>query len=137
MDLPIGSIIIWAGGTIPTGWALCNGANGTPDLREKFVRGASIDGDLLTSGGATTHVHTNGGTGSQGSHGHTGISGGSGSSGTSKFYGGSGDNAGGGHSHDIGNTISAIGNHSHAIGNTNPANHMPPHKYLQFIMRIS
>lgn len=35
-------ICIWAGAIvdIPAGWALCNGAGGTPDLRNKFVIGA-------------------------------------------------------------------------------------------------
>ena len=40
--LPSGAIIIWSGAVaaIPTGWFLCNGSNGTPDLRDKFVLGA-------------------------------------------------------------------------------------------------
>ncbi len=39
-------ICIWAGAIvdIPAGWALCNGNNGTPDLRDKFLMGA---GDAL------------------------------------------------------------------------------------------
>jgi hypothetical protein len=43
--LPYGSIIMWYGrvSEIPTGWSLCNGSNGTPDLRDKFVVGASYD----------------------------------------------------------------------------------------------
>lgn len=43
--IPIGGIIMWSGAisTIPTGWALCNGTNGTPDLRDRFVIGASSD----------------------------------------------------------------------------------------------
>lgn len=32
--LPSGSIIMWPNGTPPTGWRLCNGANGTPDLAD-------------------------------------------------------------------------------------------------------
>lgn len=52
--VPIGSIVMWAGTTsaIPTGWALCDGSsiliNGSqvtlPDLRSRFVLGASADG---------------------------------------------------------------------------------------------
>lgn len=38
--VPSGSIIMYHGATIPSGWALCNGQNGTPDLRDKFVVGA-------------------------------------------------------------------------------------------------
>ena len=38
-----GIIVMWSGSitTIPVGWALCDGSNGTPDLRSKFVVGAS------------------------------------------------------------------------------------------------
>ena len=40
---PRGMISMWSGvaETIPQGWALCDGTNGTPDLRDKFVLGAS------------------------------------------------------------------------------------------------
>ncbi len=39
--VPRGGIIMWSGsvGTIPAGWALCNGANGTPNLSGRFVIG--------------------------------------------------------------------------------------------------
>jgi len=42
---PSGGIIMWSGtiATIPSGWYLCNGSNGTPDLRNKFVIGAYQD----------------------------------------------------------------------------------------------
>lgn len=41
--VPQGVILMWSGSTatIPTGWALCDGNNGTPDLRSRFVMGAS------------------------------------------------------------------------------------------------
>ncbi|MCG8699074.1 MAG: phage tail protein [Bacteroidales bacterium] len=39
--VPVGGIIMWSGqeNKIPEGWALCNGSNGTPDLRGRFVVG--------------------------------------------------------------------------------------------------
>lgn len=39
--LPIGGIMIWSGAvnSIPSGWALCDGSNNTPDLRGRFVVG--------------------------------------------------------------------------------------------------
>jgi len=40
---PIGGIIMWSGSvaSIPSGWSLCDGTNSTPDLRNRFVVGAS------------------------------------------------------------------------------------------------
>ena len=37
--IPVGGIVIWNGAAnqIPLGWAVCNGQNGTPDLRNLFV----------------------------------------------------------------------------------------------------
>ncbi len=37
--IPVGGIIMWSGVTAPDGWALCDGANGTPDLSGRFVVG--------------------------------------------------------------------------------------------------
>ena len=49
-----GMIMMWSGtiATIPTGWYLCNGSNSTPDLRDKFIIGASAD----SGGAAKTNV---------------------------------------------------------------------------------
>jgi hypothetical protein len=49
-----GMILIWSGtvATIPDGWHLCDGTEGTPDLRNKFIVGAgdSYDpGESFTS----------------------------------------------------------------------------------------
>lgn len=41
--LPIGSIIAFHGETIPEGWAICDGNNGTPNLIGKFVMGDNIE----------------------------------------------------------------------------------------------
>lgn len=39
---PSGGIAIWSGSSeaIPSGWRLCDGEQGTPDLRDKFIAGA-------------------------------------------------------------------------------------------------
>jgi hypothetical protein len=41
-SVPIGVIVMWSGAiaTIPSGWALCDGTNGTPNLKDRFVVGA-------------------------------------------------------------------------------------------------
>jgi microcystin-dependent protein len=47
-----GMILIWSGtiSSIPNGWALCDGTKGTPDLRSRFVVGASTPGGQLAAG---------------------------------------------------------------------------------------
>ncbi|WP_291986641.1 hypothetical protein [Candidatus Accumulibacter sp. ACC007] len=39
--VPVGAIMMWSGApqNLPDGWKLCNGDNGTPDLRGRFVVG--------------------------------------------------------------------------------------------------
>jgi len=72
-----GMIMLWSGSeaSIPAGWLLCDGTSSTPDLRNKFVVGASAGtGDttypglsvLATGGSANSdlqeHTHTLGST---------------------------------------------------------------------------
>ena len=63
--VPSGLIAIWSGslGSIPSGWVLCNGANGTPDLRNSFILGAGSTYAVGTIGGSAdsivvSHTHT-------------------------------------------------------------------------------
>lgn len=37
--VPAGVIVMWSGTTAPSGWALCDGQSGRPDLRNRFVLG--------------------------------------------------------------------------------------------------
>jgi len=55
-----GMIMLWSGSvtTIPTGWTLCDGNNGTPDLRNKFIVGAGDTYSPGDTGGAASHIHT-------------------------------------------------------------------------------
>lgn len=93
--VPVGGIIMWNKSNFPTGWAVCNGSNGTPDLRGRFVMGVgnssgkTPDNDNWTNGnktlgnkGGASHIviktkhlasHTHSvGDKSIGSHNHTG-----------------------------------------------------------------
>jgi microcystin-dependent protein len=63
--LPSGTIVLWSGsiGSIPAGWVLCNGSNGTPDLRNRFVVGAGSTYAVDATGGSAdaivvSHTHT-------------------------------------------------------------------------------
>jgi hypothetical protein len=69
--MPIGSIILWNAGLggRPTDWELCDGNNGTPDLRDLFVRGAGGAYTLGNAGGSDTASGT---TDSEGDHEHSG-----------------------------------------------------------------
>lgn len=52
-----GDILPFAGTTAPAGWAICDGSNGTPDLRGDFVVGAANTANIgVTTGG--NHEHT-------------------------------------------------------------------------------
>ncbi len=54
-----GAIIKFSGAIvdIPAGWVLCDGNNGSPDLRDKFVIGAGNTYAVDYSGGSLTHTH--------------------------------------------------------------------------------
>jgi microcystin-dependent protein len=53
-SIPKGGIIIWSGleTTVPSGWFLCDGNNGTPNLRNRFIVGASPENPIGSVGGA-------------------------------------------------------------------------------------
>ena len=49
--IPTGLISMWSGTTAPTGWHLCDGTDGTPDLRGRFVVGQNLtDVDFVAMG---------------------------------------------------------------------------------------
>jgi hypothetical protein len=79
-------IMMWSGtiATIPTGWVLCDGANSTPDLRDRFIIGArqddggvaktNVTGSLTQTGGSKDAIvvsHTHSATSSVTDPGHT------------------------------------------------------------------
>ena len=58
---PAGIIALWSGSSasIPGGWTLCDGSSSTPDLRDRFVVGATSSYAVDATGGSTTSgAHT-------------------------------------------------------------------------------
>ena len=59
-NCPSGMIVMWSGtvASIPEGWRLCNGQNGTPDLRNRFIVGAGDEYTVGNTGGEKEHTLT-------------------------------------------------------------------------------
>lgn len=75
--IPTGMISLWYGatGSVPVGWYLCDGTNGTPDLRDRFIVGAGNAYAVNATGGSAdaivvSHNHTASSTSSVTDPGH-------------------------------------------------------------------
>jgi len=125
---PTGTIRLWYGSiaTIPSGWQICDGTTGTPDLRGKMVIGAGGTYAVDATGGAETvsiaeanlpaHVHTiahthslNAHTHSTPNHAHVVAS--------HTHTGPSHSHTANAHSHSLNAHAHSISAHSHTIGN--------------------
>ena len=135
---PIGGIVMWSNnaGDKPEGLRLCNGLNGTLDLREKFIRIASNDGEVGGQGGAETHKHGNQAVVQAGRHAHSG-SGATGSTQTSRNASTytAGGTAAAQHYHDITFITSYDSHHQHTLGDTLEATSIPPFIWIYYLMR--
>ena len=90
--VPSGIIALWSGSpaSIPGGWALCDGNNGTPDLRDRFVVGAAGAYSVGDTGGAASHTH-------------------------SVAMGGNATDTAGAHTHSLSGSTDAESGHTHGI----------------------
>lgn len=124
-SVPVGGITLWWGtaAAVPKGWAICDGTNGTPDLRGRIPVGVSAgDPDFGTvgqTGGSktSTAAHTHG----LNSHSHGGATVGASVNHTHVV---NSHNHGGGtgvHLHGIQLQFTAVGGHNHAVGIGNAA----------------
>jgi microcystin-dependent protein len=140
--IPANIVIIWSGAIvdIPEGWFLCNGQNGTPDLRNRFVVGAGSNYILDQTGGSAnainvSHTHT-AAIGSSPNHSHTFTSGQLNSDGS--FIGHITDRLGG--FPPLG-TDGGNSSHSHSVMNSNSTGesgtdkNLPPYYALAYIMK--
>ena len=150
--VPSGGIIMWSGSvaTIPSGWFLCDGTNGTPDLTGRFVVHADADsggtyapGDTggandvtLNSSQIPSHTHTfSGTTNTTGAHTHTVAAGNSG--GVDNII-----TTGNARANDTSYTTSSAGDHSHTFSGTTASTggggsheNRPPYYALAYIMK--
>jgi hypothetical protein len=134
-SIPSGCIIIWSGaiGSVPAGYLLCDGTNGTPDLRNSFVLGAGNSYTVGQTGGSKDAIvvsHTHTATVTDPGHNHTysaviptgGTTGG----------GGSGA-AGGTGTTSTATTGISVTNSTTGVSGTNA--NMPPYYALAYIMK--
>lgn len=56
----LGFIFLWSGAIadIPDGWQICDGTNGTPNLKNRFLVVATDTYAIDETGGAATHTHS-------------------------------------------------------------------------------
>lgn len=152
-SVPAGGIIMYTGSTAPTGWAFCDGTNGTPDLTDRFIIGAGNTYSVDDTGGTTSKT-----TESSGSHTHTitvddhtltideipshthsfnrytgdGATGlGTGAS-NNQTSDGVTDSTGGGEGHNHTASSASAGSHTHTISDIKP-----PYYALAFIMKLA
>lgn len=123
--VPTGVIVIWSGtaSDIPSGWALCDGQNGTPDLRDRFVLGGGGTHPVGETGGSETVTLTEQ---QMPAHVHSAIN--NGSSSTIKFNQTAGSSASFIKSLSSASTTSA--------GSGQPHNNMPPYYVLCYIIKL-
>lgn len=142
-EIEIGLIAEYFGtiATIPSGWQLCDGTNGTPNLLDKMIIGAGDTYSIGDTGGSADsvlieHTHT-GTTNAAGSHSHSiTMYGGAGGTGTGanglwgRYFGTTMSHStatGGAHTHSL--TVSSAG-----VSNTNT--NLPPYYGLIPVMYV-
>lgn len=130
-SLPINSVIMWVGTleTIPTGWHLCDGEDGTFDLRGMFILGAGGKYNLGDTGGSEEVTLT---VGQMPIHSHTATHY-VGSGGTNRFNSSTSATSWIRYAGSSADISSKTGD----AGAGNPHNNMPPYKALYYIQKIA
>jgi len=142
MAFPINSIVMWFKPIAerPAGWQLCDGTNGTPDLRGKFVVGISQDGDRGVVQGNLKHSHTNSSVVGDGDHIHDvlgNLDGNASYRGITTVGGGGGSAAVWNHTHVVDFDLPSSGTHVHTTSNTAETDNLPPNIQVFYIMKVT
>jgi hypothetical protein len=139
--VPTGAIIMWSGSiaSIPSGWLLCNGSSGTPDLRDRFIVGAGSTYAVAATGGSADAVvvsHTHTATSTVTDPGHLHFMNGAavfGASPVASTVGGTNLGVGGNTSTATTGVTVATTNASTGVSGTNA--NLPPYYALAYIMK--
>ena len=131
-------------GLVNREWHLCDGTNGTPDLRNRFIYGGDGSNNGVTGGEANVTLKVD----NIPAHGHTAdVSEDGEHTHTSPTYTGGGNDHTNSVSCSYSNhtagtvTVSSSGKHKHDVtinetGGNQPHNNMPPYYVLAYIMKL-
>jgi len=135
-NVPSGCILIWSGstGSVPSGFVLCDGSNGTPDLRNSFVLGAGNTYTVGQTGGSTDAIvvsHTHTASVTDPGHNHTYIKPQAGTS----YYSNINGSSPGAVSASTDNAVTGITVTNASAGASGTNANMPPYYALAYIMK--
>ena len=138
--IPVGGIIMHSGSAtaLGAGWQVCDGTNGTYDMRGYFPIHTATDAEIGQTGGFSSHAHAVGTSGAASeTHQHSASITLSTVSGSLNSYCTEGASVQDSHNHTGGGTTASAGAHTHSMNNTGGADSLPPYIQLYFIKRIA
>lgn len=119
---PSGVISMWSGAIsdIPSGWTLCDGTDGTPNLQDRFIVGAGSQYGVSDTGGEDEHTLT---VDEMPSHSHT--------------YAGKTSGGGAGDAPEyLRDDLQAQTEKTSTTGGDQPHENRPPYHALAYIMKV-
>ena len=129
--IPSGLICMWSGSTVPIGWVLCDGTNGTPNLTDRFIVGSGNKYSIGATGGSESVNLTEA---QLPSHQHM-LSLGTGSSGSGRFYPYTSLTAGSDLVKASSNRSDRTTTNTETVGSGSAHENRPPYYALAFIMK--
>jgi hypothetical protein len=140
--VPSGAIMMWSGSiaSIPSGWLLCNGTSGTPDLRDRFVVGAGSTYAVAATGGTAdaivvAHTHTASTTATDSGHTHMSGSNGAPNGGGAGAAFTNGQSNFPGQTTTTGNANITASTTVNSTGSSGTNQNLPPYYALAYIMK--